>query len=377
MRSPRDSPLSHEVVLQRLESVESGVEPLSTKDLSYREVRDSLWLAGRIDPTHTTTPHELPVPAEPFAPRENPVTDEKPRTEPEPPTEPEPFTPPEPRTTQQWTPGPRTMTSTGAVSTADRTHRAASAWPTVPAMPDRHAISRALRPLTRTHPSPWHRVVDEEATAIRAAQDKLWVPEWKAAPWRRFDVALVIDAVVAGSLWRQTTREFRAVLERQGAFKDVRVFELNTDSPDLVDLSLRSEGGAIHDWGFLVEPNGTRIVLVLTGTVGKAWHSGSVSRVLHAWSQRMPVAIVHTLPPTPVVVGRHHHASDGPVRARSGVSQPTPAHGHPHGRRNRARTGAGPVQELDVRLGEAHHLSGRRMGGPLGVGGSGAGRAHA
>ncbi len=294
MRRPRDSPLPHEVVVQRLESREGVVEPLSTKDLSYREVRDSLWLAGRISPLSTAPPPEPPAPIEPVAPRDSPVADEEPRPEPEPSTE--PLSPPEPRDTQQWTPGPRTMTSTGAASTADRRRRAASAWPTVPAMPERHAISRALRPLTRNHPSPWHRLVDEEKTAIRASQDRLWVPEWKAAPWRRFDVALVVDTAVAGDLWRQTTREFRAVLERQGAFKDVRVFELNTDSPDVADLSLRSEGGAIHDWGFLVEPNGTRIVLVLTDTVGKAWRSGAVSRVLHSWSQRMPVAIVHTLP---------------------------------------------------------------------------------
>ncbi|MFD9736481.1 FxSxx-COOH system tetratricopeptide repeat protein [Umezawaea sp. NPDC059074] len=296
MTRPRDRPPPHEVVLQHFEAGDDTLEPLTTETLTYREIRDSLWLANRIHPDveSSRTPRD---PVAPARPDDEPAADERPLPDstPEPPTEPEPRGEPEDHPTRQWTPGPQTLTSTGAVGEDDPRRHAASAWPTVPAMPERRDISRALRPLTRAFPSPRNLVLDEEATAVRAATDGLWLPELKPLPWRRFDVALVVDATMADDLWRRTTQEFRAVLEQQGAFRDVRMFELNTDSPDPADLSLRSEGGATHDTGFLVEPNGTRIVLVFTDTTGKAWHSGAVPHVLHGWGRRMPVAIVHSL----------------------------------------------------------------------------------
>lgn len=302
MKGPPDPPPVQDVVLQHFDAADvtdGGVERLSTDGLSYREIRDSLWLAARIhDPG--SEPRQAAEPAGPFSPP-SPETrspqEEQPRTTPEP----EPFDvaghepEPEPERFRQWTPSPETVVFTGVADTADRKGRAVSGWPTMPAMPERRAISRALRQLSRQHPSPWQQVVDEEATAIRAAQDGLWVPELKAAPSRRFDVAFVVDTAVAGDIWEHTTREFRAVLEQQGAFRDVRTYFFDTGSAELPERPLRSEGAATHDCGFLVEPTGRRIVLVLTDTIGKAWHSGAMSQVLHLWAEHMPVAIVQTL----------------------------------------------------------------------------------
>ncbi|MCR3752910.1 FxSxx-COOH system tetratricopeptide repeat protein [Lentzea californiensis] len=301
MKSPLNPPPVQDVVLQHFDVADGDVGRLSTSGLSYREVRDSLWLAARI---HGPGPEPREVPPELGGPISTPSgsTSETPAPQEEQPRETpeaEPFDitgrEPAPERFQQWTPSPETVVFTGVADATDRKGRAVSAWPTMPAMPERRAISRALRPLSRRHPSPWQQVVDEEATAIRAAQDGLWIPELTAAPSRRFDVAFVVDTAVAGGIWEHTTREFRAMLEQQGAFRDVRTYFFDTGSAELPDRPLRSEGDAAHDCGFLVDPTGRRVVLVLTDTIGRAWHSGAMSRALHLWAEHMPVAIVQTL----------------------------------------------------------------------------------
>jgi tetratricopeptide (TPR) repeat protein len=296
VNGPRAEPAGVEVLLQHLDATDSRVEALRTADLTLREVRDSLWLAGALRPP--AQPETIAPEAEPPEPEDETDPDE-PGPTPEPAPEPEPESVPDPdpgpAEPQRWTPTPTTMARADPVLALGGKVGAVSAWPTVPALPERRGISRALRPLARRQTSRRLKVLDEEATAVRAAQDGLWLPEWRAAPWRRFEVALVVDTTVAAEIWRQTVREFRVLLERQGAFRDVRVYELNSSCPTPHDVTLRSEGGATHEWRYLVEPAGNRIVLVLTDTIGRAWHSGAVGHVLHRWGRSMPVAVVQTL----------------------------------------------------------------------------------
>jgi tetratricopeptide (TPR) repeat protein len=334
--SPDDRRTAPEVVLQRFEAIDGAPVRLSTEDLNYRELRDALWLANRIHPPLPGAARTVPGGSVSAAAAEEPadvdaeVVDEPdfesdeevssefgPDDDAEPPFDIDSPEPPVNVPFEQWTLGPLTMTSTGEVMPVEHGTRAASGWPTMPAMPERRRISRALRPLSRRQPSRRHRIVDEEKTAIRAAQDGLWVPEWKGMPSRRFDVVLVVDSAVTDDLWQQTSREFRAVLEQQGAFRDLRVFTLDTGSPVLADLALRSEGGMRHDWRHVVEPMGTRLVIVLTDTVGKAWHSGAVGHALHGWAQTMPVAIVQTL-------SQHLWSWGGVTTRRMRLSAPRP-----------------------------------------------------
>ncbi|WP_309111184.1 FxSxx-COOH system tetratricopeptide repeat protein [Saccharothrix sp.] len=310
MSAPGNHRAAPEVLLQRFEAVDGAFARLSTRDLDYREVRDALWLACRIHPPHAD-PAAGPLappdvePTEAAYPFQEPqaATEglDEPDNSPEPDeaasafdVEPPPEVP-DPVPFEQWTPGPVTMTSTGEAGVVEHGARAAAAWPTMPAMPERRRIARALRPLSRRRPSRRDLVVDEEKTAVRAAQDGLWIPEWKGSPSQRFDVALVVDSAVTDDLWQQTAREFRAVLEQQGAFRDVRQATLDTGSPHVSALSLRSEGGVRQDWRHVVDPTGARLVVVLTDTIGKAWHSGAVGHALHHWAQKMPVVIVQTL----------------------------------------------------------------------------------
>ncbi|MEV0676149.1 FxSxx-COOH system tetratricopeptide repeat protein [Actinosynnema sp. NPDC050436] len=283
------------------------VADLAGGALSLREVRDAMWLAmvlsgaGRLPSAHDS-PWRLPSTAGGEG-----------AARPEPPAEPpgQPAAGPgrDPRSgaedpaagarLREWA-----INSRGAVSgrpdEGGRTQGASTAWPTVPALPDRRWIARALRPLMRGTPSPRDEELDEEATAVRAAQDRLWVPECRPTYWHPLEVVLVVDQAGLMPVWQQTTREFRDLLARQGAFRDVRLYHADFSVRTPAELVLRPEtadraGARPLGWHRLVDPTGRRLVLVMTDAVGEAWYSGAAERVLWHWGQRMPVAVVHML----------------------------------------------------------------------------------
>ncbi|WP_086661999.1 FxSxx-COOH system tetratricopeptide repeat protein [Lentzea kentuckyensis] len=259
-------------------------EGIGTADLTYRELRDVLWLSGKLRPDADGV--EAAEPTAPTPPVEALETDAgKDRTDAgqEVPAEQEPE--PEP-------PG-----LTRIVALGEGSDVVPLGWPAHAALPDARGIARALRPFMRTTPSPWRTVLDEEGTAVRAAQDGLWVPEWKPAPWRRFDVALVTDVGSSMDIWRGTAREFLRLLQRQGAFRDVRHYRLDCSKDSPEDLLLQVGGtDKTWQWSHLVEPAGGRMVLVLTDTVGPAWRNGAAAGLLARWGRTMPVAVVQVLP---------------------------------------------------------------------------------
>ncbi|MEU0877404.1 FxSxx-COOH system tetratricopeptide repeat protein [Lentzea sp. NPDC005914] len=257
---------------------------VSTADLTCQELRDALWLAGKLRPPQDGP--EAPRPDEP--PHE--TSAEEPRGENEevdsggPRGEPQDLAPGPPRSSSE--PGP--AAGTGAFPLA---------WPVVVALPEAREIARALRPFMHTTSSPWRTVLDEEVTAVRAAQDGLWLPEWRPAPWRRFDLALVTDVGPSMDIWRRTAAEFLTLLRRQGAFRDVRHYRLDSSATSPGDLLLKVGGEEVKawPWSHLVEPSGRRVVLVLTDAIGKAWRNGAVPALLARWGRTMPVAIVQVL----------------------------------------------------------------------------------
>ncbi|NGY64548.1 tetratricopeptide repeat protein [Lentzea sp. NEAU-D13] len=257
---------------------------IGTADLTYHELRDVLWLSGKLKPREDPresaerTPPDEVTPEVPAALAEEDGTGDS-RDVPEEPA-----------------PEPDLLDDTGFGMIPVRADAFPLAWPTLPALPEARGIARALRPFMRTTPSPWRTVLDEEGTAVRAAQDGLWLPEWQPAPWRRFDVVLVTDIGPSMDIWRRTAREFLGLLQRQGAFRDVRHYQLDCskDSPDALVLQVGATGKSWH-WSHLVEPTGRRVVLVLTDAISAAWHNGAATRLLAKWGRTMPVAVVQVL----------------------------------------------------------------------------------
>jgi tetratricopeptide (TPR) repeat protein len=292
------------VVLQQFVHTRGPDLPLCTSDLTYRELRDALWLARQLHhpepapppvapPPPTAPPEEPAAPAEtapdtPEPERENPAETNAP-----PPEHREAASAPE----ENWTPGPARVFPIPVGGGATTNGEAALAWPTVPALSEPRRIATALRPFMRPTPSPWRTVLDEEATAVRAAQEGLWLPEWRPAPWRRYEVVLVADTAPSMEIWRQTVQDFLTLLRRQGAFRDVRFLRLDCSKSSLADLVLRPESGQGrgHHWSDLVDPTGRRVVLVMTDAISRAWHEGAASELLFRWGRAMPTAVVHVL----------------------------------------------------------------------------------
>jgi type VI secretion system ImpB/VipA family protein len=155
-------------------------------------------------------------------------------------------------------------------------------------------LSRALRPFNRRVPARQQWQLDEEATVRRYAEDRLWVPVLRPAKARWLEVAIIVDAAPSMLLWQPVIREFRWILERQGAFRDVREWQLETMS---IPLGLHRGLHAIpRRPEEVVDPAGRRLVLVVSDCVAPAWRRPELARWLGLWGRYQPVAIVQMLP---------------------------------------------------------------------------------
>jgi hypothetical protein len=158
------------------------------------------------------------------------------------------------------------------------------------------AIPRALRPLHQVVASHHDEVLDEEATAEQALVDPRWLPVFTPARERRWNIVLVIDSSPSMALWWSTARAVAAMLERQGAFRNVQIRLLGGDAEHGFTLRGNTVGAPRHGISDLLDPTGRRIVLVLTDGAAKQWQSGTALSVLRQWGRTLPVAMVHLLP---------------------------------------------------------------------------------
>ncbi|GLZ08563.1 cytochrome c [Actinomadura sp. NBRC 104412] len=166
--------------------------------------------------------------------------------------------------------------------------------PTLPALPHTLALARALRPLRLAVPSPRPGRLNEERTAVRFADTLIWEPQLDAATERRFELVLVVDVARSMVVWRHTADELRLLLERLGAFRDVRIRYLDTDASTTSTTTEPAERAELPD---VVGGAGTRrIVLVVSDCIGAAWQDGRAAALLDRWGRSASVAIAQPLP---------------------------------------------------------------------------------
>ena len=173
--------------------------------------------------------------------------------------------------------------------------------PTATALPGALAVGHALRPLKRRVPSATTVVLDEEATAERVAEEDIWMPVLRPGLTRWLDLALVIDQSPSMAIWARTVEELRRLLERHGAFRDVRIWLLDTDAADGRSALYAGTESATSNARpstprELVDPGGRRLILMISDCVAPAWSSGAAQALLSLWGQTSPVAVVHMLP---------------------------------------------------------------------------------
>lgn len=158
-------------------------------------------------------------------------------------------------------------------------------------------IQRALRPLKQRVPDRRRRVLDEEATAARAALHsgvRAWAPVMAPATDRLLSLALVVDTGPVMAVWRPLARELREAMQRTGAFRDVRLWHLADLGPSVRVRS--SPGGPALAPAAMVDPTGRQVTLVLSDCSGPHWWGGRAAPALHLWARRGPTAILQPLP---------------------------------------------------------------------------------
>ncbi|GAA4236121.1 hypothetical protein GCM10022254_44990 [Actinomadura meridiana] len=169
--------------------------------------------------------------------------------------------------------------------------------PAMPVISRTLRLSRALRPLRATVPSLTRKHLDEVRTAQRIAETGVCEPIMVPARERRYDLALVADVGASMVVWRRTVEALRTLLHQLGAFRDLRVWYLDTDGPRLtLRTGSASGGGADRDPAELVDPTGRRVTLVVSDCIGAAWRDGRAAALLERWGRAGPVTIVQPLP---------------------------------------------------------------------------------
>jgi acylphosphatase len=170
--------------------------------------------------------------------------------------------------------------------------------PRAAALPQGRDLIKSLRPLRRRVAVPGVGALDLEATVRRAAEESLLIPSFKPERERWLDVLLVIDHGLSMIIWKDTIDEFERVLRGSGAFRSVRSWWLDSDTPT-IEVAVRGRGqrpSTPEELARLVRGTSRSVVLVVSDCVGARWHDGKVPRLLARWAGTVPVALMQVTP---------------------------------------------------------------------------------
>ncbi|MCO5799445.1 MAG: formylglycine-generating enzyme family protein [Dolichospermum sp. OL03] len=171
--------------------------------------------------------------------------------------------------------------------------------PAVAALPNALEIGRSLRPLMRKVPSRIKFVLDEENTAQQIAENDVWIPVLKPARERWLDLVIVVEENRATVVWEETINEFRKLMERHGAFRNVYTWNLctNDGKPQFFHQQRKAtKKQRSRSPKELLEPNGRRLILLISDCISSLWWEGEIHNLLELWSKQVSVTILQLLP---------------------------------------------------------------------------------
>uniref|UniRef100_UPI0035C93E87 SAV_2336 N-terminal domain-related protein n=1 Tax=Plectonema radiosum TaxID=945768 RepID=UPI0035C93E87 len=269
-------------------------------DFTARELADILWLAVHMERSRSVpqvsleqSPQELTKPATPQPDSSKPVDTSKPEA-----TEPPVILDQDPTSLVVLPPHP-----TEKPSTTDNTEAIPIKIPAAAALRNSLALGRALRPLMRKVPSSTEKILDEQATVQRFAEDEIGIPVLKSTPERWLELALVVEETSITEIWEQTIREFQQLLKYHGAFRDVRTWKLKsaeTSTQTKIQLFAENSTGfdnfTPHKPDILIDPKGRRLILLVSDCISPIWRKKLIHPVLELWGKRGLITILQLLP---------------------------------------------------------------------------------
>ena len=172
-------------------------------------------------------------------------------------------------------------------------------------------------------PSQTQYELDEEATVEQIAVQRIFSPVVKPELERWLDLELVVEESAMSFVWRQTIEEFgHKVLERLGAFRNLRTWRLQADDEGCLQLwpylPGRGKPGAAtfaavkpRSPSALIHPSGRRLILLVSDCRSPLWqarpqrpqnlqqrrvYQPTIYDWLQRWSQQGPTTVVQLLP---------------------------------------------------------------------------------
>ncbi|MCA2720540.1 MAG: formylglycine-generating enzyme family protein, partial [Microcystis sp. M048S1] len=162
------------------------------------------------------------------------------------------------------------------------------------------SLARALKTLLRRVPTQDRpSILDEVRTveSFAATDQKILNPVFKLTlePW--LELALVFDRGPSMDIWHQTLTDLKTVLQHYGIFRDVQVWQLAFKENNLtLHRGLTKTNSRVYHPKELLNPNGRRLIVVVSDCVASYWRDGRMFPLLKLWSQSSPLAILQMLP---------------------------------------------------------------------------------
>lgn len=167
------------------------------------------------------------------------------------------------------------------------------------ALPRSLQIARSIRPLMMRVPSRIRRSLDEVATAEGSAERGTVVAVLRPSPERLLDLALIVDRGGSMSIFAESLTELTRLLERQGAFRNVRSWDVvDRDGQPLLIRATSAKTQSARSPNELIDPSGRRLIAIVSDCVSEAWVDGRMASLARRWAERGPVVVFQLLPRT-------------------------------------------------------------------------------
>jgi formylglycine-generating enzyme required for sulfatase activity len=290
-------------------------------NLTATEIADIYWLAliqhrFGVEPPPQSTPSTGSSTSVPQGTLGHPVND--PKNLPDLPASPYPYRPPP---------------STGGLFTREnsavpRTDSKLLRVPTARAFRDSLSLARALRPLMQQRVVGEGLELDEPATVYKIAEERVWWPVTQPVTETWLELALVVDESASMLIWRRTIQELNGFFKHYGFFRDVRLWGLidktafhqrsssaSTTKTGVETSTLDAEAAPaqpeiclranpfsrFHTQDLrrpesLIDPNGRRLILIVTDCVDPLWQTPQLLSTLKLWSDKGPTTILQMMP---------------------------------------------------------------------------------